>query len=62
MMKNTLVIFLILSTMTVTFAQNTPEKTKIIGTDLLGLLGGGIIGGIGGFKNDGRNELSFFSF
>ena len=61
-MKNTLVIFLILSTVTVAFAQDTPEKTKIIGTDLLGLLGGGIIGGIGVFKNDGRNELSFFSF
>ena len=61
-MKKTLVVLLILSTMTVTFAQDTPEKTKMIGTDLLGLLGGGIIGGIGVFKNDGRNELSFFSF
>ena len=62
MMKNTLMVFLILSTMTVTFAQDTPEKTKMIGTDLLGLLGGGIIGGFGVFKNDGKNELSFFSF
>ena len=62
MMKKTLVVLLILSTMTVTFAQDTPEKTKMIGTDLLGLLGGGIIGGFGVFKNDGKNELSFFSF
>ena len=62
MMKKTLVVLLILSTMTVTFAQDTPEKTKMIGTDLLGLLGGGIIGGFGVFKNDGKNELSFFLF
>ena len=61
-MMKTLVVFLILSTMTVTFAQDTPEKTKMIGTDLLGLLGGGIVGGFGVFKNDGKNEFSFFSF
>jgi hypothetical protein len=48
--------------MTVTYAQDTPEKTKMIGTDLFGLVAGGIIGGFGVFKNDGKNELSIFSF
>lgn len=61
-MKKTLVVLLILSNMSVTFAQDATEKTKMIGTDLLGVLGGGIIGSFGVFKNDGKNELSLFSF
>ena len=55
MMKKTLVVFLILSTMTVTLAQDTPEKTKMIGTDLFGLVSGSL-------KTMARMNFLFFLF